>query len=161
MRQILLGIHIFLAIVWVGGILFIGWGVYPVARTIPFSEQRRFLHSLMKWSHMLFLLAGCGVIVTGVLLGTAVGPIRKWHDLWHTSYGSIWFASFVIALLTLAWGAFVGYRKAAHVFSDKSLWQRAERGETAPLRRKMATVIAIEAVEVLGFIILIVCMILL
>lgn len=32
--QIVLGIHILLGIAWVGGILFVGWGVFPVAKKL-------------------------------------------------------------------------------------------------------------------------------
>ncbi|MFS8630402.1 MAG: hypothetical protein LOD92_04450, partial [Bacillales bacterium] len=48
LHSFLLGCHILLAAIWVGGVLFIGWGVYPVVKKMPPSRQQAFLHALMK-----------------------------------------------------------------------------------------------------------------
>jgi copper resistance protein D len=160
-HEILLGMHIFLAVIWVGGIFFIGWGIYPVAKTMPTSQQQLFFRSLMRWTHWPLTLAGSGVIITGILLGTVAGPIRHWHDLWNTTYGHIWLAALLIGIATLVWGVFVGYRQAMNIFTDDSLWQQAESGDTAPLAKAMATIVAVESVEAIGFVALIICMLLL
>src|SRR5699024_12871696 len=39
-RQILLIVHILLAIIWVGGVLVVGWGVFPAARTLMYIDKR-------------------------------------------------------------------------------------------------------------------------
>lgn len=158
MRQILLGIHIFLAIVWVGGVLFIGWGVFPSVRKMAFAKQRQFLLALIQWSHGLLTAAGVGVIVTGIILGTIAGPIKQWGDLWNTSYGSIWLTAFLIATITLLWGVFIGYKQSVKVFLDVKLWERADTGETIPLKKALNKIILLESVEVCGFVALIVCM---
>jgi copper resistance protein D len=160
-HEILLGMHIFLAVIWVGSIFFIGWGIYPVVKTMPASQQQLFFRSLMRWTHWPLTLAGSGVIITGILLGTVAGPIRHWRDLWNTTYGHIWLAALLIGIATLAWGVFVGYRQAMNIFNDDSLWQQAESGDTAPLAKAMATIVAIESVEAIGFVALIICMLLL
>jgi copper resistance protein D len=90
LRLLVTGIHIGIAIVWVKWLLFIGWGVYTVVRTMRFLDQRQFLISLMKRSHLTFTLAGSVVIGTGVLLGTVLGPIHHWNIIWNTRYGNIW-----------------------------------------------------------------------
>jgi len=131
-RQILLGVHVLLAIVWVGGILFISWGVYPAARTMSPPKQRLFFRSLMQWTHWPFTLAGAGVIATGVLLGTAAGPIRHWYAVWYTSYGKIWLASLIIALGTLSWGAFVGFRQAMKVFLTTRFGKERKKATSCP-----------------------------
>ncbi|MFC4557468.1 hypothetical protein ACFO3D_04510 [Virgibacillus kekensis] len=161
MRQIILGIHIFLAIIWVGGVLFIGWGVYPALRKMAYAKQREFFLALIQWSHNFLTAAGTGVIATGIVLGTLAGPINQWADLWTTRYGNLWLAALVIALLTLGWGVFIGYRQSVKVFSNISIWELADSGETKPLSKALGTTIAIESVEVGGFIALLVVMILL
>src|SRR5690625_6625148 len=88
MRELILVLHIFLAIIWAGGIMFIGWGVFPASLKLPLAKQRYFLISLMKSTHHLFSLAGFFVIITGILLGTVFGPIRTWDYLWSTTYRS-------------------------------------------------------------------------
>src|SRR5699024_4507348 len=148
LRQILLSIHILLAIVWVGGVLFIGWGVYPASRKLAPQQQRIFLKSLMEWTHRLLTLAGIGVITTGILLGTAAGPLQSFHDIWHTTYGNIWVSALIISLLTLAWGIFVGYRHSLKVLGNDSLWMHAENGNHQPLTKAMLITAAVESVEV-------------
>lgn len=160
-RQILLILHILLAITWVGGVLFIGWGVFPVAKTFSFEVQRSFFHRLMKWTHGLFTLAGLGVIATGVLLGTIFGPINTWQDIWQTTYGHTWATAFCIAIFTLLWGAIVGYHHSMKIFSDKELWiwKMAANGDKKPLNQSLLKIVMIEAFETIGFIALIVLMV--
>jgi len=160
-HQILKFMHILLGIAWVGGILFVGWGVYPAAKKLEISVRRKFLFALMKHTHLLFSLIGAGVILTGILLGTVLGPINNWNAIWHTTYGNIWFTALMISLITLFWGIFVGYKKTMRVLTNDHLWQLAETGEAEPLNKAMRAVTVLESVEVLGFMILLCCMILL
>lgn len=157
-RPFLLGLHILCASVWVGGVLFIGWGVYPVAIKMRPSRQQSFLSSLLKWSHLPLTAAGSGVMVTGFLLGTVAGPIRRWEDLWRLEYGQLWLISLIVGLTVLAWGALVGYRTAMRVLGDDSLWQRAENGDPRPLVKAMRTIVLVESLEAAGFVGLILLM---
>lgn len=159
-RQALLGLHVFSGIIWVGGVLFIGWGVYPVVRKMPPTIQLQLFRSLMYWTHRPLTLAGSFVIVTGILLGTVVGPIRLWHDLFQTTYGHIWLTSLLTGLFSLGWGVFVGYPYAMNVFNDVSLCQQVEKGNKTALQKAIRKIIAIEAVEVAGFVALITLMML-
>ncbi|WP_205599203.1 hypothetical protein [Oceanobacillus halotolerans] len=154
LHQIVLSIHILLAITWVGGILFIGWGVYPVAKKLAYKEQQLFFQMLMKHTHWIFSLAGFGVIGTGIILGTVLGPLDSWHDVWNTRYGTIWVTALLVALFTLAWGVFVGYRQSMKVFRDNTLWENATRGNTKALNKAMMLTTILESVEVIGFLIL-------
>ncbi|WPZ18350.1 hypothetical protein UM396_17685 [Geobacillus subterraneus] len=56
---------------------------------------------------------------------------------------------------------FVGYRKAMTVFSNEYLWRQANGGDDAPLKKAMTSIIAVQSVEAAGFVVLIVCMLLL
>ncbi|MDP4084901.1 MAG: hypothetical protein Q8934_09830 [Bacillota bacterium] len=160
-HQILIGLHIFLAIIWVGGILFIGWGVFPAVKAMKPNEQRLFLHTLMLRTHWIFTLAGAGVIITGFLLGTVVGPITHISDIFRFAYGISWFIAFLIGLITLAWGIFVGYNQTMKVLSEDSLWFSAENGDALPLNKAMVKITCLESVEVIGFIVILICMVLL
>jgi len=57
-RQLLLTVHILLAVIWVGGILFVGWGLFPAARKLSYSVQQKLFVAVMEWTHWLFTLAG-------------------------------------------------------------------------------------------------------
>lgn len=159
--QMLKGFHILLAIIWVGGVLFVGWGVYPAIRKMTFSNQRVFLSALMKHTHWLYTLAGTGVILTGVILGTVLGPIKHWSDIWNTSYGNTWISAFIIAIFTLSWGVFVGYKQASSVLSNDTIWDLAENGVKKPLYLALLKTAAVESVEGIGFIVLLTLMMLL
>lgn len=158
-RQLLLFLHILLGIIWVGGVMFVGWGVFPAAKAIPFRQQRLFFTTLMKWSHWIFTGVGIGVIATGILLGVIFGPIQNTHVLFHTTYGVHWLAALIIASFVLLWGIVVGYRQAMRVFANESLWDKAEHGNTKPLSKSFFLIAVIEAVEVIGFIVIVYLMV--
>ncbi|WP_164216013.1 hypothetical protein [Virgibacillus sp. YIM 98842] len=159
MRELLLVVHIFLAIIWAGGIMFIGWGVFPATLKLSLARQRYFLISLMKNTHYLFTLAGTFVIFTGILLGTVFGPIKTWGFLWHTTYGNIFIAALIIGLITLLWGMLVGYREMMIIFKDEFLWKEAEKGNKKPLIGQLIRLAALESVEVVGFVALVFLMV--
>ena len=151
MRQILLVIHILLGIIWVGGVLFVGWGVYPTVRKMNIPNQRAFLISLMNWTHKLFTLVGLAVIFTGILLGTVFGPIKEWHYLLTTTYGHIFLTALIIGFATLGWGSLVAHRYTMKVLGDQSIWNYAEKGSTTLLNHEMFKVTLVTSVEVIGF----------
>ncbi|WP_209300546.1 hypothetical protein [Lentibacillus salicampi] len=159
LRQTLLFVHMLLAIMWVGGILFIGWGVYPAIRKMTFVQQRHVLLTLMQWSHKFLTGTGAGVIITGVMLGTIFGPLSQWSDLWDSRYGNIWLAAFIIGTVTLLWGIFVGYQQSISTFSKIDLWMQADAGDKKPLLKSLVKVALLESVEAIGFIALIILMI--
>ncbi|HLQ71267.1 MAG TPA: hypothetical protein VK142_05660 [Bacillota bacterium] len=158
--QIVLSIHILFAIIWVGGVLFVGWGVYPVATKLSLNAQRQFLHDLLSWTHHLFTLTGMIVILTGIILGTILGPIHTWDTLFSTTYGHIWLTALIIATITLAWGVFIGNRHAFSIISNDDLWKLAAQGDDQLLRKAFRKTTLVESVEVIGFISLIICMVL-
>ncbi|WP_044161226.1 hypothetical protein [Virgibacillus sp. MSP4-1] len=150
-HQTVLSIHIFLAIIWVGGILFVGWGIYPAIQSLSIPNQRQFLFVLMKKTHLWLTLAGSGVVLTGILLGTVLGPVRTWNTLWSTTYGNIWLTALVVGLFTLAWGIFVGYKQTMQMLNNDTIWKIAEKGYKTPLERAMFMTALLEGVEVIGF----------
>jgi copper resistance protein D len=160
-HQFVLGIHIFLAMIWAGGILFVGWGVFPAIKALSIKEQRNFLFRLMNHTHHLFTLAGAGVIFTGILLGTWLGPVKSLEDVFYTTYGNLWFSALCIGILTLLWGVFIGYTQTMRMLNNDTIWKMAEKGYKTPLSHAMVVTAAIESVEVIGFIILLTIMILL
>ncbi|MFC7746155.1 hypothetical protein [Lentibacillus kimchii] len=159
-REVLLVLHILLAIIWAGGVLFIGWGVFPAFRKMAFVQQRTFLQALMQWSHKFLTAAGGGVVITGVLLGTVFGPISQWQDMITTRYGLIWITALVIGIVTLLWGTVVGFRQSARLFSKVTLWKQADAGNTKPLTKALAAVVLLESAEGVGFAALVVLMVL-
>lgn len=42
MYQTVLWLHIVIAILWVGGVMFVGWAVYPASNKLDRAQQRTF-----------------------------------------------------------------------------------------------------------------------
>lgn len=108
-HQLVLGLHILAAIAWAGGILFVGWGVFPTLKKFDYIEQQHILKTLMETVHMWLTAFGAFVIVTGILLGTVLGPIKQWDTLWQTSYGHKFLFALLLGIFALGWGAKVSY----------------------------------------------------
>lgn len=153
-RQFLLFLHILLAMTWVGGIMFVGWGVFPATRTFSFSIQRKLLISIMKWAHPILFITGALVITTGVLLGTVFGPLKSWETIVTTHYGQIWLLALCIGIVTLLWGTFIGYFQMMRLFKTDFYWVEADRGNPSVLYRQLIRLTAFESVEVIGFMVL-------
>ena len=151
-HQIVLSIHILLGIAWVGGILFVGWGVFPVAKNLNHLSRQKFLVSLMQWVHHKFTLIGSGVIFTGILLGSVLGPVRQLDTALNSAYGHSLIMAFAVGILTLLWGTFVSYRFSMRVLTHDTIWKTAENGYPRLLKNAMRSVTIVSGVEVLGFV---------
>lgn len=159
-RDLILLAHILLGITWLGGILFVGWGVYPAANKLPYRQQQKFLLILMKHVHLLLTLAGAGVISTGTILGTIYGPLKSWEMVMSTEYGRLFLSAFAIASFSLLWGALVSYNSTMKMLTNQQLWDCATKGESYPLKRIMRQVTFISSIEVAGLCIVVWIMVL-
>lgn len=160
LRQVLLGVHIFLGIMWFGGILFVGWGVFPASQKLKPNLQREFLSNLMAWVHWPLTLTGLGVITTGIILGTLGGPLKSWELVFSTTYGRLFMVALIVGVVTLLWGMFISYKHTMNVFSRTEIWDSAEQGDTKPLKKAFVGIAAVESVEIAGFLTILTCMIL-
>lgn len=160
LRQIILFIHILLAIVWFGGVLFVGWGVFPASQKLKPTIQREFLSHLMSWVHWPLTFLGLSVITTGIILGTFLGPLKNWEVFFSTSYGHLFTTALIVAIFTLLWGMFIGYKHTMTILSRTDIWIKAEEGNKKPLRKAFFGIVALESVEITGFVIILICMVL-
>jgi|HigsolmetaAR206D_1030411.scaffolds.fasta_scaffold02358_6 putative copper export protein len=159
LHPLFLFFHILFAIVWVGGLFFIGWSAVSAYKHMPYKEQRLLLRRLMKWFHLPLLCAGIGVIVTGILLGTLSGPIRDWKSIWHSTFGHLWATAFITGALSLTWGAWIGYRHALKLLGNEPLWANADHGAKKTLHKALLRLLLIEAIEPAGILVLIIIMV--
>lgn len=150
-REVLLFFHILFAMLWVGGIMFVGWGVFPALRKFPFKEQRLILLTIMRHVHLLLTAVGLLVITTGYLLGTVLGPLASFNQMLTTPYGHKFLAAFIIGIITLLWGIFIGFRETLLVLNDEFIWFEAEKGRKNLLYRSLLKIAVLESAEVLGF----------
>lgn len=158
-RTGLLFIHILFAMIWVGGILFVGWGLFPATKKFGFAMQRKILLAVMKWAHPFLIAAGFLVIVTGVLLGVVFGPLTHWGVILESSYGRKWLAALSVGIFTLFWGTFVGFLQMKRLFQTDFYWIEAEKGKKMPLFKELFRLVILESVEVVGFLVLLYIMV--
>ncbi|WP_208587066.1 hypothetical protein [Gracilibacillus suaedae] len=154
MNSLLLWIHMVAGILWIGGLFFLVWGVYPAIRILPIFQQQQFFLQIMKWSHKGFALAGITVLLTGFLMGIN-GPVNGLTMLFTTYYGKWWITSLFIGLCTLIWGNFIGYRAFIKVLSRDIIWKMADKGYPRLLYFSLLQVAFISSIEGLGFLMLI------
>src|SRR5690625_4590849 len=159
-RQFILGIIIFIGIVWFGVVVLIDWCVFLASHKLILTVHRIFLSHLMTWVHWPLTLVGGSVITTGIVLGTVSGPLKSWEAVMTTSYGRLFLTALIIAILTLLWGMFVGYRHAMGVFNQVEIWKNAEQGDVKPLKKALISIAALESIEIAGFIAILICMVL-
>lgn len=159
-RYIVLFIHILLAIIWFGGVLFIGWGVFPASQKLKPTIQQNFLSNLMFWVHWPLTFTGLSVIISGIILGTVLGPLKSWDSIFSTTYGHIFTTALIVSIFTLLWGMFISYKHTMAILSNTDIWIQAENGNNKPLKKAFLKIAAVEAIEVIGFITILICMVL-
>lgn len=155
-------LHEFLGIFWFGGVLYLNFVVIPAITRQPLENQRQISGTLSKLSDRLFKPISLLVIVFGIVRGTIWGPIKTWDFLFGSSYG--W--TFIVALLTtiglVLWGNFVTGR-AALKLNDYPVAEVAKGAGPvfAAFSAQLQRVKLFALLELLGFIIVFSCMVLL
>ncbi|HLW00915.1 MAG TPA: hypothetical protein VKT82_19805 [Ktedonobacterales bacterium] len=155
-------IHEFLGIFWFGGVLYLNFVVIPAITKQPLEQQRQISGTLSRLSDRLFKPISILVIIFGILRGTIWGPIQSWSFLFGTGYG--W--TFIVALLTtvglVLWGTFVTGRSALKL-NDYPVAEVA-KGEgpvAAAYTAQLQRVKLFALLELLGFLVVFSCMVLL
>jgi uncharacterized membrane protein len=143
-------LHILSGVIWFGGYVLIDFALWPALLRRPAAEARATLAALEKYIGPLMAVSGSLVVLLGVLLGTALGPIRSLDALLGTAYGLTWLTALVIALFLAVWGA------SGHDRLVGPVWEGDQVRAVAPARLRRATII-----EMTCFGAILVCMVLL
>jgi uncharacterized membrane protein len=150
-------LHILLGILWFGNSLALAVVVIPALGKLPLVRQQEVGAELGARGLQVFDIVAPAVIVLGVIRGTLLGPINTFADILGTGYGVTWLVALVAATATFLWGRFVivpatQRLAAAPVNADGS--PSAEL-DAALSRAKLVTVM-----ELIGFLTIFTCMIL-
>ena len=97
-------LHIAAAIVWLGGTIFMYYGVYPALLKMTAQEGQKFLGMLEKYAGPLLAVSGSAVVLFGLIRGTVFGPIRSWAVL-GSPYGLTFITAFLLAIVLTILGA--------------------------------------------------------
>ena len=149
-------LHILLGILWFGNSLALAVVVIPAISKLPLVRQQEIGDVLGQRGLRVFDVVAPAVIVLGIIRGTFLGPIKGFDDL-GTGYGITWLVALVVATATFLWGRYVivpSTRRLAQAPVNADGTPSAEL-EAALDRAKLVTVL-----ELLGFLAVFTCMIL-
>jgi uncharacterized membrane protein len=150
-------LHILLGILWFGNSLVLVAIIIPAINRLPIVAQREIGAHIGDQAQRVFDVVGPSVILLGVIRGTLLGPIKSPDDVFGSAYGVTWLVALVVAILTFFWGRIaitggVGAMNIAPVNADGT--------PTPELEAATNRVKVLVSLELVGFVAIFTCMIL-
>ena len=150
-------LHILFGILWFGNALVVAVILIPSLNPLPVTVQREVGSRYGARATRVFDVVVPLVIVLGVVRGTLLGPIKSFDDVLGTAYGVTWLVALVSSILTFLWGKIaiegaVARMNAAPLNADGTA-SRLLEDETARVK-------VIVGLELIGFLVIFTCMIL-
>jgi len=150
-------LHILLGIIWFGNSLVVAAILIPSLNPLPIPIQREVGSRYGERATRLFNVIVPVLIVLGVVRGTVLGPIKDAGDVLGTPYGVTWLVALVAAIATFVWGRIV-INGALRRLSAAPL--NADGTATALLEAETGRVKLVVVLELVGFLVIFTCMIL-
>ena len=150
-------LHVLLGILWFGNALVLDVIVIPAINRLPIVTQRDVASLIGARATPIFHVVVPLVIALGFIRGTVLGPIKNVDILLGTAYGLTWLVALVVAIATYLWGLFaiipaLRVMDLAPVNSDGT--------PTPELAAATNRVKLLVSLELLGFLVIFTCMIL-
>ena len=149
-------LHVLLGVFWFGNAIAVAVILIPAISALPIPTQRQIGSRYADIAERTFKVVAPTVIALGIIRGTVLGPIRSLDSL-GTAYGITWLIAMVAAIATLLWGLYV-IGGAAQIMSAAPLGPGGE--PTPELVRATARVKQVAVLELVGFLVVFTCMIL-
>ncbi len=150
-------LHVLLGIIWFGNSLVVAAILIPSLSRLPIPMQRQVGAQYGEQATSVFDVLVPAVIVLGVIRGTLLGPIKGVGDAFGSSYGITWLVALVAAIATFLWGRIV-INGAIQRMNAAPL--NADGTATAQLEGETARVKLVVVLELVGFLVIFTCMIL-
>lgn len=150
-------LHVLLGILWFGNALVLDVIVIPAINRLPIVAQREVATLIGSRATPIFHVVVPAIIILGIVRGTVLGPIKSVDFLLGSAYGLTWLTALGVTILTYLFGLFVivpALRRMdlAAVNPDGS--------PTAALVASTNHVKKLVALELIGFVVIFTCMIL-
>jgi len=150
-------LHVLLAILWFGNSLALAAVTIPAISRLPLVNQQQIGTELGERGLRVFDIVAPAVIILGFLRGTLFGQIRDAGALFGTAYGLTFLVAFIAAIATFVWGRYMivpatRALAAAPVNPDGTA--------TAELDAAVARAKRVSVLELVGFLVIFTCMIL-
>jgi uncharacterized membrane protein len=126
-------VHVLAGVVWIGSQVFLYAALWPALLARPQGEAGAVLQGVMpRWARVMGALPPV-VGITGILRGTAFGPVRSWGAL-ATPYGLTFAAATLLVIALVVHGGRTRAAMGARVFGPGAF----PDGARAFLRRQGA-----------------------
>jgi uncharacterized membrane protein len=142
-------LHVFFAIFWFGGVLFMFAVMSPALQAAPPAAALQVAAQLGGRLTRTFAPVGALTILFGILTATVFGPVKSLSVVWNSAYGATVTIALIIAIGLAVLGARtgqVGERLAT-----------ASDSERPPL---LARIGQMTSMAVTGFVVVLICMVL-
>jgi uncharacterized membrane protein len=150
-------LHILLGILWFGNSLSLAAITVPAINRLPLLAQREIGSHLNTQGQRVFVVVAPAVILLGFIRGTFLGPIKDLDALFGTAYGITWLVALVAAVLTYLWGRLV----IGGAIEKMDLAPINPDGTASPeLAAATDRVKLVVSLELIGFLVIFTCMIL-
>lgn len=150
-------LHVLLGIIWFGNSLVVATILIPSLNPLPIVTQREVGSRYGGQATRLFDVLVPVLIILGVIRGTLLGPIKSVGDVLGTPYGVTWLVALIAAIVTFLWGRIV-INGALQRMNDAAV--NPDGTPTAELEAETARVKLVVVLELVGFLVIFTCMIL-
>jgi uncharacterized membrane protein len=149
--------HVLLGILWLGNALVLAVIVIPALNRLPIATQRQIASQIGARATPIFKIVVPAIVILGIVRGTVLGPIRSVDVLVGSAYGLTWLAALVLTVTVYAWGLTV-LEPALQRMNAAPL--EPDGSPSAELVAATNRVKGLVLVELLGFLAIFSCMIL-
>jgi uncharacterized membrane protein len=150
-------LHVLLGILWFGNSLVVAAILIPSLNPLPILTQREVGSRYGERATRLFDVLVPVLIVLGVIRGTLLGPIQNVDDVLGTPYGVTWLVALIAAIATFLWGRIM-INGALRRLNAAPL--NADGTASAQLEAETSRVKIVVVLELVGFLVIFTCMIL-
>jgi uncharacterized membrane protein len=153
-------LHVLLGITWFGAAITGNLIFIPALSRLPLDRQREVGGPYGEISQRVIPPVAVGVILLGILRGTVFGPFKS-LDALATAYGLTWLIALILATATFAWGKWM-IEPALHRMNSIPVEQALDAdGRPSPtMASAIDSVKRVAVLELVGFIAVFTCMIL-
>jgi hypothetical protein len=149
--------HVLLGILWFGTALTLAVIIIPAINRLPIVTQRLVAAQIGARATPIFRAVVPLIILLGFIRGTMLGPIQSVDALVGSAYGLTWLASLALTIGVYAWG-FIVLEPALHRMAAAPINEDGSPG--AELAAATNRVKSLVGLELLGFVAIFTCMIL-
>lgn len=149
--------HVLLGILWFGNALALDVIVIPALDRLPIVTQREISSQIGARATPIFKVVVPLIIILGIVRGTLLGPIHSVEAVFGTAYGLTWLAALALTIGVYVWGLVI-LEPALHRMAAAPI--TADGSPTAELTVATERVKRLVGVELLGFLAIFTCMIL-